>query len=200
MIFMSMKSKAYDKLRSLIIPFDKILEEIPNEGKVLDIGSSHGTFTIYAAKTKRNISITGVEIDKKRAQSSGEKASGLGNIDFVASDFIEFQTNEKFDAITCLDVMHHMPRSLHAKVVEKSYMFLKPNGIFVLVEMNKKPLVKYLWNYAHDMVFSRTTKLNYIAREDAINMIKARGFSISAVKNASAFMYERYMIIAKKSV
>ena len=199
MICMGSISKIYDKLRSMIIPFERVLDEIPDKGSVLDIGSSHGTFTIYAARTKRRIRITGVEINGKRVKSARQKARGLKNIEFIDCDFTKFKSGKKFDTVTCLDVLHHTPRILHEKFIEKSHKLLKPEGIFILVEISKKPTPKYLWNYMHDVLFSRTTKLNYVSKEMAVGMVKAHGFSIKSIKTASSFMYVRYMIIAKKS-
>lgn len=49
-----MHPKLYDKLRSIICPFDKIIESIPKRmGELLDIGSGYGTFCFVLSKENR---------------------------------------------------------------------------------------------------------------------------------------------------
>ncbi len=191
-------SKAYDKLRSLIFPFGKILDEIPNKGKVLDVGCGHGTLPLYIAKNKRNVFVVGVEISNKRVLVAKEKVKCFGNVKFFNCNFIEFKGNEKFDTITCLDVLHHMSRSLHEKVIKKVSELLKPNGIFILVEIDRHPFPKYLCSRMHDLMMTKSTDFNLIRKGVAIKMLESYGFGVNSIKDASSAMYGRYMIIAKK--
>ncbi|MCD6590651.1 MAG: class I SAM-dependent methyltransferase [Candidatus Aenigmarchaeota archaeon] len=191
-------SKAYDKLRSLIFPFGLIMNEIPDRGNMLDVGSGHGTFPLYVAKRKRDLSVLGVEMDRRRVLIAREKAKGLKNVKFVCSDFRVFEVRGKFNVVACLDVLHHIPKVSHTEVIRKIYKLLKPNGVFILVEIDTRPLPKYLWNYVHDFVFTRSLNMNYVGRGEIASLVKSCGFSISSVKDASTFLYGRYMLVCRK--
>lgn len=191
-------SRAYDKLRSLIFPFDLIVDEIPDKGKVLDIGCGHGTLPIYIARKKRNVHVLGVELNRNRVLIAREKVRFLNNVEFTDSDITKFKAEGGYDVITCLDVLHHIPRDLQEGVVKKVSGMLKPGGVFILVEIDRNPLPKYIWNYMHDMIFTRSRELNYIKKEDALSMLKSSGLYVSATKDASSLMYARYMITAER--
>jgi 2-polyprenyl-3-methyl-5-hydroxy-6-metoxy-1,4-benzoquinol methylase len=189
-------SAAYDKLRPFIFPFDAVLEEVPRESKILDAGSAYGSFSIKMAKRDPLSKVVGVEISPERVRSSRESAGSLGNVDFVACDFTEFKGG-KFDAVTCLDVMHHVPKASHESFLRKAREVLNDGGVLILVEINRLPTLKYYWNYLHDLVVSRSTQLNYIRPHNMADMIRSSGFRIESVRKASKLMYSRYMIIAR---
>lgn len=192
-------SKAYDKLRSFIFPFDRIIREIPDRGRILDIGCGHGTLPLKIAKKKRGVRVLGVELSSKRVLTAREKSRCFRNVEFVDCDFSKFRESGKFDTITCIDVLHHMPRSMHTGVLRKVCRMLNPDGLFILVEIDRHPFPKYLWNYMHDMATTRSRDLNYIPKRDAIEMVESAGLSVKSIKDASSMLYGRYMILAKKN-
>lgn len=194
---MKRERSLYDRLRSLIFPFDTVLQEVPDAGLLLDVGSGHGTFAMIAAQARKNMHVTGVEISGGRVEKARLKANEIKNVEFVKADFGEFKTDRKFDVVTCLDVMHHIPRELHSSVIERARELIRPGGTFILVEIEKNNGPRCFWSYMHDLLMARTTKINFMKRNDAIRMMKSGKFSVVSVKDASAFMYERYMIIAK---
>jgi 2-polyprenyl-3-methyl-5-hydroxy-6-metoxy-1,4-benzoquinol methylase len=187
----------YDRLRSLIFPFDAVLREVPDSCTLLDVGSGHGTFAIMAAGKSRNVEVTGVELSRPRIEKAKAKAAGMKNLNFVHCDFSKFSAGNKFDVVTCLDVMHHIPRELHSSVIERARELIRPGGTFILVEIEKNNGPRCFWSYMHDLVMARTTNINFIRRNEAIRMMKSGKFSVISVRDASAFMYQRYMIIAK---
>jgi 2-polyprenyl-3-methyl-5-hydroxy-6-metoxy-1,4-benzoquinol methylase len=188
-------SAAYDRLRSFIFPFDALLEEVPRRSRILDVGSAYGSFAIRMAKRDPHSTVLGVEISQERVVSSRESAGNLDNVGFLACDFAKYRGNG-FDVVTCLDVMHHVPKKSQPEVVRKVRTVLNSGGILILVEVNRLPTLKYYWSCLHDIIFSRT-KLNYTSPQSMAETLKSSGFRIESIKKASKFMYSRYMIIAK---
>jgi 2-polyprenyl-3-methyl-5-hydroxy-6-metoxy-1,4-benzoquinol methylase len=188
----------HERLRRLIFPFGMILEEIPEKSRVLDIGSGYGAFPIMVARERIPERVLGVEIDRERVKAARRSSAGLGNVGFVVGDFSGFRTEERFDVITCLDVLHHVPKNLQRGVVEKAGNLLREGGSLILVEIGSRPLLKYAWNYVHDIVMTRSLGMSYIPRERCLEMVKSGGLRVASVRDASRFMYSRYMITARK--
>lgn len=159
-----MHPKLYDKLRSIICPFDKIIESIPNDGEFLDIGSGYGTFCFILSKERPKMKITGMELDKKRVNTANSRVADNSNLKFIRGNIMNFSTNKRFDVITCLDLIHHIPTKDHLVVLKKINELLKDNGLLIIKEMNDKPLYKYLWNYVHDFIMTRSMEMYYVPK------------------------------------
>jgi len=93
--------------------------------KVLDVGGGWGAFNEYAGK--QGIEVTSLTI----ADHSEDYLNRLikeKNLDchVVKENFLEFEPEQKFDAVVVLGVIEHMP--YYDKVVKKLENLLKPGG------------------------------------------------------------------------
>lgn len=105
------------------------------KGKLLDIGCSTGAF-MQSAKNM-GWKVEGVEISYKAAAM----AKKLTNSKVFIGKVEEFQSDEKFDAITAWEVLEHVEDPL--EFIESCQKLLKPNGILALSTPNwNSPWVK----------------------------------------------------------
>ncbi len=97
--------------------------------RILDLGCGTGRNTIYLAQQgfqvyALDISKTGVEITKKKAQ-------GL-NVKFEVADMINTPYQDNFfDAIVCLLTLSHGLLKDNQNAVDEIYRILKPNGMLM---------------------------------------------------------------------
>lgn len=104
---------------------------IPNKGNYLDIGM--GTGELISLRIGKHNKIFGIDYDdisvsicqKKFGQYSKIKLLklGIGDIQNVFS--------EKFDCITCLDILEHIKEAEVAHALQNIYESLHNNGIFI---------------------------------------------------------------------
>jgi len=93
--------------------FNAIDRFIPENTKVLDIGCGAGLTSRHLAYGGRRV--TGVDISPKLIQHAETYNSHFGTVTYYIADISEFEINEKFDAITMIDVLEHiLPESLTA--------------------------------------------------------------------------------------
>ncbi|MEB8433150.1 class I SAM-dependent methyltransferase [Cocleimonas sp. KMM 6892] len=112
---------------AMIRKLDYVIEscKLTKGSKVLDVGGGWGAFNEYAGK--KGIEVTSLTI----ADHSEEYLSRLikeNNLPchVIKKNFLEFEPEEKFDAIVVLGVIEHMP--YYDKVVKKLENLLKPGG------------------------------------------------------------------------
>jgi cyclopropane-fatty-acyl-phospholipid synthase len=96
---------------------------------VLEVGPGWGAFSSYAAQ--KGIRMKGVTNSIK----SKEVLDGLGKRlgfrwDIVLADILQFETNERFDAIVVMGIMEHLPD--YGRVLRKFLELLKPGGYVYL--------------------------------------------------------------------
>lgn len=76
--------------------------------KVLDIGCGTGLTTIFMGEI--GAEVIGVDISDKLIEFARLHSLHLPNVDYLVEDIIQLFLNEKFDAITIIDSLEHLPR------------------------------------------------------------------------------------------
>ena len=116
-----------DLLTAMKRKLDYIIDSchLKQGSRVLDVGGGWGAFTEYAGK--KGIEVTSLTI-ADRSEDYLNRLIKDKNLpcQVVKQNFLEFNSNEKFDAIVILGVIEHMP--YYDKVVKKLESLLKPNG------------------------------------------------------------------------
>jgi len=132
-----------------------------NNDKVLDLGSSTGTFLINLAKLNPSLSLIGVDNSSAMIQKATKKAKAFGvNIKFIESDFLEyeFNTNKLISANYTIQFIRPIKRE---KLISKIYNSLEDNGIFLMSEK----------------LISEDKKLNKILIDEYYEYKKQKGYS-----------------------
>jgi predicted TPR repeat methyltransferase len=114
----------------LVVDFaDKV---IPN-GHILDIGCGSGLpLTKYFCE--RCFRVTGIDVAEEMIAIA--KSSVIEGADFIVSDFIDFITNNKFDAILAWDSLWHFPKAKQTSLYSKIGSMLQANGYFLFTHGN----------------------------------------------------------------
>jgi len=111
--------------------FDWAIEQCElGPGKtVLEIGPGWGAFAGHALQSgMRFIGITNSEVSQSYLRS---KLGNFGDqFDILLTDFYEYESKEKFDAIVIMGVIEHLPD--YKRVLKKVYHLLKPGGFVFL--------------------------------------------------------------------
>ncbi|QXA74619.1 glycosyltransferase [Klebsiella aerogenes] len=107
-------------------------------GKVLEIGAGCGAITRFLGENGGQI--LALEGSQRRAAIASSRTRDLDNITVLAERFDDFQTDEKFDAITLIGVLEYASMFSSAEhaanaMLEKIRGFLKPDGfLFIAIE------------------------------------------------------------------
>jgi len=132
-----------------------------NNDKVLDLGSSTGTFLINLAKLNKNLNLIGIDNSSAMIQKAKKKAKAFGvNITFLDKDFLNynFGINKLISANYTIQFIRPIKRE---KIISKIYNSLEYNGVFLMSEK----------------LISENKKLNKILIDEYYNYKKEKGYS-----------------------
>jgi 2-polyprenyl-3-methyl-5-hydroxy-6-metoxy-1,4-benzoquinol methylase len=175
--------------------------------KILDVGCGHGTWIKYILNNIPDasaISITGIDISKKRIQIAKSMLADKPNISLIAMDFMEYKPTEKFDIIFIAEVLQLIEEKYYEKILQKCYSILASPGFVVIVDRDRisfhylKFLIKrklkrfpkdYLSGGTYEFIrFPSFKKLSCIAKENnfsIVNKVKVKEFhSLVLFKNS----------------
>jgi 2-polyprenyl-3-methyl-5-hydroxy-6-metoxy-1,4-benzoquinol methylase len=198
MKFIQIKTQIFASIRRIICPFDRLVDKIPEHGCHLDLGCGYGIFCSFLSGKKPNVDITGIELDEKKIAIARENYA-TERIHFFTGDATAIKAAKKYDSITCIDLLHHIPSNNHEDVLQTITSNLKDNGVVIIKDMDKQPFLKYLWNYVHDIVMTRSMHMHYISKQELERLLERNGFTLLEVQDIPNFLYAHYYIACKKS-
>ena len=132
-----------------------------NNDKILDLGSSTGTFLINLAKLNKNLNLIGIDNSTAMIQKAQKKAKAFGvDITFLEKDFLdyEFNKNKLISANYTIQFVRPIKRE---KLISKIYNSLEEDGLFLMSEK----------------LISEDKKLNKILIDEYYNYKKQKGYS-----------------------
>jgi cyclopropane-fatty-acyl-phospholipid synthase len=108
-------------LRKFKYCFDKL--ELKPGDHLLEIGPGWGAWFEYASK--RGVRCTGISNSQVSVDYLNDRARHLGfDWELIKGDFLQYQTERKYDAIVIMGVIEHLPD--YGRVLEKFTTLLKP--------------------------------------------------------------------------
>jgi len=147
-------------LRPYNCPLDVLLALLPDHGSLLDIGCGSGILLGLAALSGKAISAIGIDTSEAslcmaRAMQSGLDRDLPACLVFQKTCDIDDWPDGKFDMVSMIDVMHHVPPGEQAAVFGAAAARLKPGGILLYKDMVRRPLWRAWLNRLHDLLVAR---------------------------------------------
>lgn len=176
--------RLYSRIRFSILrqPFlEEIGQYLPRDGRVLDLGSGFGLFSLYFALTAPGRSLLGVELDARRVECARlcAKRLGLANARYECGDALGWMSSETFDAIYLLDLIHHLPAEDVPAFLEKVRSRLRPGGILLVKDVSDKPTYKRLFTLFLDRLMVNRDPIRYWPPHELSSLLEKLGFEVS---------------------
>ncbi|MDE2953503.1 MAG: class I SAM-dependent methyltransferase [Gemmatimonadota bacterium] len=195
----SVKTRLRQYLRLSVCPFDRIISAVPIGSRVLDIGCGTGLLLGLLIDLGRASSAVGFDVNPEviqRAQQMAEVNGFGGSVMFTnqSIDCVWPTVGELFDAVTMIDVMHHLPPALQRGVFMRAATVLRPGGVMIYKDMARKPTWMALANRLHDLV-SYTDWIHYADIEDNIRYARESGLVERKIETFSRVWYRHEMMV-----
>jgi len=196
-------ASVFDDMLTRSVPFYKenlnlqidILKPFLNDhDKIVDLGSSTGTFLIeLAKKSEKKLNLIGIDNSEAMINQSRKKANAFGvEVKFVNEDFLNYDFGESKAIVANYTIQFIRPLR-REKLIKKIYDSLKQDGIFLMSEKliteNKKLnkiMIDIYYDYKKKMGYSEfeiaqkrealeNVLIPYTMQEN-IEMLKNAGF------------------------
>ena len=118
---------------------DRLLAALPADcRRSLDIGCGLGTFARRLARVMEHVDA----LDRDSAVLAQAKrcSRGVPNVRFVEADFLTWQTEGTYDAVSMIAVLHHLP---FQAALTKASALLRPGGVLLVLGLDRSPSVSH---------------------------------------------------------
>ncbi len=189
--------KIYVFCRSLILPIDQIESLLPDKGSILDVGCGYGLTTAFFALNKHR-QMLGLEINSKKISLAQKIFSTFPNISFETADLLSTQ-KKSFNSILAIDLLHHLNPSQKDQFLKDAFQKLENSGTLIIKEINTKPLLKYLWNYFHDLIMTKFSSLHFLSTLELKKLLNKHHFKIIKKGMYKNFLYPHTFYVCQKN-
>jgi 2-polyprenyl-3-methyl-5-hydroxy-6-metoxy-1,4-benzoquinol methylase len=201
----SLPDRLLIRLRPYICPFAPILEQVPRGSSVFDIGCGGGLWLMTLAESGRITHGLGCDISTQSmrkaidAAAHYRRAGGDAELNFLhtlTSD--AWPSLEKFDVVSLIDVLHHIPPAMQSNFLRAAIDRLKPGGRLIYKDMASNPVWAAVGNRVHDLVMARQW-IHYFPIQDAIAVMKQSDCSIIHQDEWRRYFYAHEFVVAQKA-
>lgn len=193
------------RLRPFTCPFEVLIDFVPDNSRVLDIGCGAGYFLAMLAAFRQGISGVGFDINPLAVEEAKTLAGRLATSGF-ASDLSFFTVSDfdgwpssTFDVVTVIDAVHHVSPLIQTEFLLQAAARVRPGGLLVYKDMCIRPLWRRAANRLHDIVLSGDW-VHEIAPEAVESLIADAGFECARRSRINRFCYGHDVRLFRHSV
>lgn len=156
-------TRAHLTIRWLTCPMTAIAAEIPQAGRVLDLGCGHGFLSLYLAADGPERTVCGVDVDAAKIAEAKRAAADGGGFEHVS--FTEVPADWRppaeppWDAIVVNDVLYLLGEPGALALLGAAAAAIAPGGRLVVKEIDTKPWWKYRLAIAQELAATRLAKV-----------------------------------------
>ncbi|MEM4215322.1 MAG: methyltransferase domain-containing protein [Candidatus Pacearchaeota archaeon] len=156
----------YNEFQKMIV---ECITKTPSEKiDVLDLGIGKGGTAIPLLNKFTNANYEGVDNSDEAIQNSKRTLKKFKNVLLVLEDFLNFETDKRFDVIIAALSFHHLEKKDKINLLKKIKKWLKPGGIFIwgdIVKLEDEKMDKKAADYFEEY-------RNAVLTEEEKNKIK----------------------------
>ena len=181
----------YTLLKLSIIPFEEFSRYLPQEGRILEIGCGYGYVSNYLSLERGRRAVIGNDPAADRVRVAQQTIGDRRNIEFVAADSRDLPV-APLDGAVIADVLHHVPYADQEHILRDLHRKLKPGGVLVIRETDKKFRLRYLlFNCLLEWVlYPRVEKLRFRSAAEWVRLLQGVGYTVQkAIPNRPLSLY-----------
>lgn len=122
--------------------FKEVAKKIPvakSNTKLLDLGGSHGLYSIELCERNPNLKATIVDLPpvKKYADACIAKNNASKNVSFLPSDFMKDELPKGVDIILAFNIIHGLNPTENETLAQKVFKSLNNGGMYIILDQIK---------------------------------------------------------------
>lgn len=198
--FSGLMRRGLIRFRPHICPFELILNEIPEGAAIFDIGCGSG-FILHAAATLRStVRAAGVDYNAEvivMAKAALGRYFPEGGCTLTAGATPDSWPAGQFDAVTIIDVLHHLSEEEQAGFLREAGRRVRPGGVIIVKDMARRPLWSNIMNRMHDLLLARQW-IRTVDEEPVVAALAEQGFAVTARNQKRLYWYAHWLVAMVK--
>lgn len=189
--------ESLNRLRPRIMPADLLIEAVPEGARILDVGCGAGLFLGLLAASGRTATGIGFDMSENAIALAERMRARLPeghDMRFLHLSVDDPWPEGPFDAVSLVDVMHHIPPAAQIGVLEMAASKLRPGGRLIYKDMGRRPLWMATANRLHDLVIARDW-IHYLPLETVHTTLSGLGFTEVGTAREARLWYMHEMLV-----
>ena len=154
----SLGVRLHTGLRAWSAPLQAVVDALPRDGSLLDVGCGHGLIANAVALRSPVARILGIDLSESKIASAQASVGTRPNIEFRLGALAGL-SESGFDAVSLIDVLYLVPAVAWTSFLEMCFQKLKPGGTFVLKEIGTEPRWKFERLRLQEFISTRVLKI-----------------------------------------
>lgn len=186
--------------RPLICPLNELLNIIPANKKVFDMGCGNGSFLALVAHFCEPKQLGGIEINDELVKNA---RAILNNTAAGIQHDVQWYNGKvipplgEYDFVFMTDVFHHVPVAIQQSVLGQIYLNMKPGAVFVMKDIDAAKFPWVYFNKLHDAVAAG--EIGHEVSSDAMKTLLTNcGFTITQQRYKRMLWYPHYTFVCSK--
>lgn len=197
-------------LRILLTPYQKMANELPRAGKILDQGCGHGLFSAQLAFSSDKRKVIGLDHDENRIKLAQNATQNLANLEFSNGSFFDQSflndNTNSFEGVALIDVLHYFNSEEQLFILKNANTVLKSGGVVIFREVNPDAGLVSKWNRVYEKLatFTKFTKsknevaLTFRLPAEWEDLLIQAGFKNVHSKSCSSFLFADVLFKGEK--
>jgi cyclopropane fatty-acyl-phospholipid synthase-like methyltransferase len=186
-------------IRFLTCPFLRMLDDVPMNASVLDIGSGHALFAVLLAE-ERASKVLALEPDLRKSLLPSPST----RIRKVAGYYSAVRGT--FDVVVICDVAYRLTVDAQRTLFARAFALLKPGGVLLCKEMDPERRWKMSWNRLQEWLNEKLLGITLGSgvviqtRSEVFSMLQQAGFrDVTARAIDSGYLHPHLLYTARRS-
>lgn len=186
--------------RPYICPFGELMAAVPAGARVLDVGCGGGLFLGLLASEGTITDGLGIDTSESAIrlarQMTGRLPAGC-HLDFEVRAVLDDWPARTFDAVSIIDVIHHVPPKNQKAVFDRASLAVGDNGLLIYKDMCKTPAWRAWTNRAHDLIMARQW-VHYVHPQRVVQWAEEAGLAVVGTERINNFWYGHDLLVFRR--
>lgn len=175
----------FSYLRFLHTPYGLVEPLVPRKGKIIDLGCGYGFFSNMLGISSPERSVIGIEFSERKIQYANRN---IKNVQFIKEDVTKLLLDD-CDAVILFHVLHHLKSYQEQyRLISECSKRLKKGGKLIVVEIDYKPLWKFLVTFLIDSALYLGNRIYYRSRKEFETLFVEIALKVESIIPAHKFV------------
>jgi 2-polyprenyl-3-methyl-5-hydroxy-6-metoxy-1,4-benzoquinol methylase len=188
-------------------PIPAVAAEVPDAGRVLEVGCGHGLVSVHLALASPAREVTGTDIDERKIEHARSAAETLA---VALRPAFEHRGDGSippgpWDAIVIVDVLYLLPPEDEAALLDDCVSQLAPGGVLVVKEADVIPRWKHRLATAQEHLATRVLRITagstvtFTPIADLADALKSRGLEVRTHRVDRGYLHPHALVVATRT-